>query len=386
MKTMEKTNHHSNHEKFADISEQLRDRIEDVLETLEIEDYIVLGDRITFPCPVHGGDSEEGCSVFIGDKAYVLNWKCFTHHCELDFGTNIFGFIRGVLQSKSNDEVKHGHAISWAEKFLNYSLEEKPIDEYYTEKKGFAHSVNTLAMERSVVTTTVRPEEIRKKLQIPSEYYLKKGYSNYVLDRYDVGECFDKQKPMYNRVVVPVYDDNYDYMVGCVGRTLNPKCCECGFWHQESFPCPTNKYDKFRCRKWINSKGFKSESYFYNYWFARSSILEKQTVILVEGQGDVWRIVESGFDNVLGLFGTSLTDQQKLILEKSGALNIVLFTDPDEAGKKAAENIRDMCGYMYNFYNIKSNEDPGDLTTEQIKELLLPILKKIGDFEWIKEY
>ena len=81
---------------------------------------------------------------------------------------------------------------------------------------------------------------------------------------------------MSGRVVVPIYDENNNY-VACIGRAV----------YQNMQP------------KWLHSKGFKKSSYLYGYNVAKDDIMKKGTIVLVEGQGDVWRMHEAGVTNTV---------------------------------------------------------------------------------------
>jgi len=103
----------------------------------------------------------------------------------------------------------------------------------------------------------------------------------------------------------------------------------------------------------------------------------KGILFILEGQGDVLRMYEAGFKNSVGIFGSSISDDQLLTLEKSGALNLVILTDYDEAGKKAANQIVKKCGRRFNYYRPQiSKKDIGEMTTEQIHQELNPQLEK----------
>jgi DNA primase len=105
----------------------------------------------------------------------------------------------------------------------------------------------------------------------------------------------------------------------------------------------------------------------YNFWFAKEHILETGSVILVESPGNVWKLEENGIHNSVGLFGCSLSDRQKLILDSSGAMNIIILTDNDDAGKKAAEQIQNKCSKTYNILIPKiSKNDIGEMTSDEI--------------------
>ena len=80
--------------------------------------------------------------------------------------------------------------------------------------------------------------------------------------------------------------------------------------------------------------------------------------------------MEAGLDMTVGIFGCSINEDQLILLEQSGALNLIVLTDYDEAGKKAAEQIMKKCGRRFNYIRPEMPEgvkDIGDLTVEQIK-------------------
>ena len=87
---------------------------------------------------------------------------------------------------------------------------------------------------------------------------------------------------------------------------------------------------------------------------------------------------EAGYNNCVGIFGSSINDDQLLLLEKSGAMNLVVLTDSDEAGQKAYNQILKKCGRRFNYFRPHiSKKDVGDMTIEEIKEEIDPQLKGI---------
>ena len=57
-------------------------------------------------------------------------------------------------------------------------------------------------------------------LEIPSKYYIDRGFLSETLVAFDVGECYNPNRQMYNRAVAPIYDEDCSY-IGCVGRSLD---------------------------------------------------------------------------------------------------------------------------------------------------------------------
>ena len=95
-------------------------------------------------------------------------------------------------------------------------------------------------------------------------------------------------------------------------------------------------------------------------------------VILVEGIYDVINLHDKGLENAVCCFGTMNINEDKLrMLSMKGASKIAIFFDGDEAGQKAANNIKVMCekvGLISRNINL-SETDPGALTQSQVDTL-----------------
>jgi 5S rRNA maturation endonuclease (ribonuclease M5) len=182
---------------------------------------------------------------------------------------------------------------------------------------------------------------------------------------------------MYNRVVVPIYDNDYKYMVGCTGRSIFEKCAKCSSYHDNSKDCPEED-KRWIFSKWKHSADFKSQNYLYNFWFAKDHILKTHTAIIVESPGNVWRLEENGIHNSVAIFGSSLSDRQKILLDSSGCMNLIILTDNDDAGKKASEQIKSKCQNTYRVFipQITKN-DVGEMTPEEIKTQIYDYIESI---------
>jgi len=203
---------------------------------------------------------------------------------------------------------------------------------------------------------------------------VNRGWSQEILDKYDVGLCTDPRKPMYNRVVVPIYDDKHSWCVGVTGRSIFTKCEKCGLYHDGH--CP-DKQNAHHFSKWRNSDNFARDSYLYNFWYAKNSISREGVAVIVEGPGEVWRLEEAQIHCGLGVFGSSMTDRQQVILEKSGAMTIIVLMNNDEAGKLGAQKIKENLyrSYRLVFPTIPTN-DLGELSPANVNSLLQPLIEK----------
>ncbi len=332
------------------VCDKLSEDIPSLLEYFEIEG-IEYPNRHSFPCPVHGGDSPEGCSVFTDGDSAVGNWRCWTNQCEQDYQSNIFGFVRGVLSYREGKDLPLNTVYNFCLDFLKLDESKLQVKEQSSNKEVKLLEVFERKIERKA--PTISRDQIQSTINIPAEYYIKRGYDKETLKTFDIGTCFAKNKPMSGRVVVPIYDESYNY-VGCVGRAI----------------------DENLQPKWLHSKGFK-KNILYGFNIAQNFMGDKGVLFILEGQGDVLRMYESGFKNSVGIFGSSISDDQLLVLEKSGALNLVILTDYDDAGKKAANQIVKKCGRRFNYFRPQiSKKDIGEMTIEQIHEELNPQLEK----------
>lgn len=362
---------------LAHLTEKIVDNIDIVLNSLGIPDYNTYTNRVTFPCPIHGGDNPEGCCIFTDGTDKVGNWVCWTHACHED-NNSLIEFIRLVLSDKK--ETSFSDAIKWCQQLLNCDIKDlsdlENLDFIRLNRKANAKKVK-------LVGTKTR-EEIRKFLDIPAKYYIdglieqgKIPYSKEILDKYDIGLCRVKKSSMYLRVVSPVYDDNFRFL-GCCGRTTQPKCDKCGYYHYSNRNCPSNDIEKIWGAKWRNSKGRFAGYTFYNSWYAIPHIFKTGTLILTEGCGDVWRLEESGIHIGLGMFKTVTAPGQDEILKKYPISNIIIANDGDKAGKKGSKKLLEKYSRYYNVYEVDLEGDIGDSSVEQVKDIFYPLLDKLG--------
>ena len=369
--------------KLKILSDIVCDNIETILEYFNI-DFKHSGKMITMCCPIHGGDNPSAINLYPEGDTYRGNWKCRTHGCEKHFRSSVIGFFRGIISHNECNWLQEGDAmipfedaIDFLSKFVKKDLKDIRISNAERNKKTFTALMNYVQEKQNSESNKITREHVLQSLKIPSTYFMNRGYSKEVLEKYDVGLCNNSSKPMYQRVVVPIYDNNYNYIVGSSGRSIYEKCNECGAYHNPQNQCPP-KEEAWKYSKWKHSANFKSQNALYNFWFAKSFLLETGVAIIVESPGNVWRLEESGIHNSVAIFGSSMTDRQKVLLDSSGAMSLVILTDNDEAGRKAAEQIKNKCENTYRVYVPEfSASDIGEMTIEQINREIKPLLEKI---------
>jgi len=383
MKTTINKSHLNDQLKLKAICDDVCDNIEQLLDSFDLE-YKSNAKMITMSCPIHGGDNSSALNLYHEGDRYRGNWNCRTHNCEKTFKGSILGFIRGVLSNYNYGWQQPGHrmcsfeeAVKYALSLLHKDINNIKVSRKDKEKNTFTNVINYINKTTDQPVSRILPSQIIRSLQIPAKYYIDRHYSSDILMKYDVGLCSNSEKIMNNRVVVPIYDNDYKYMIGCSGRSIFEKCEKCKCFHNPEEKCPETE-NSWKYPKWKHSIDFKSQNSLYNMWFAKESILKTSTAIIVESPGNVWRLEENGVHNSVAIFGSSLSDRQKILLDSSGAMNLVLLMDNDEAGVKASNQIKQKCQNTYRIFTPSiSKNDVGEMTGEEIEKEIKSILESI---------
>lgn len=377
--TMTKKSVSYNQNELKIICDRLCDNIDVLLEALGIE-YKQTSKMITMSCPIHGGDNMSALNLYPDGDNYRGNWKCRTHGCEHTFKSSIIGFIRGVMSrnemgwSKEGDPtISFANALSFAKTILKNNFENIKVSKTTVEKNNFTSFVSNITPSSTENIPRISRASIRKNLVIPAQYFIDRGFDSTILDKYDVGLCDKPEKEMFGRAVAPIYDADHKYMVGCTGRSVFDKCAKCNSYHSDKDNCP-NEENQWKYSKWKHNFGFKTQNHLYNMWYAKTYIQDTKTIIVVESPGNVWKLEQCGFRNSVAIFGSSLSNTQKMIIDSSGAMQMILLLDNDDAGLKATNIIAKKCARTYNIYTpqfVKTDiaDTPCDIIVEHLSKL-----------------
>lgn len=331
-------------------------KISEIYEFFEIDDYYESNNLLISRCPVHDGDNIAAFNINIDEdnEQHYGKWFCNTKQCHHNKpGKDILSLVWLLLEKKHGRKFKFNEVIEFCNNFSkDISVDEKAISVFKHDAIDRLINIESKQKNKSY-TIKIDRQSVRKYLTFPAQFYINRGFKQETLDLFDIGLCTNPKSQMYQRVVFPVYDDDDEFMIGCTGRTVinDP-------------------------RKWINQKGFNKSNFLYNYGKALEHIKRTQTIILVEGQGDVLRLWESEIYNVVGMFGSKISDSQEFLIQKTGASNIIIMTDNDEAGNICSRDLRDRFKYLFNLYtvNIPKN-DIGDMSIDEINSIIKPQIK-----------
>lgn len=188
------------------------------------------------------------------------------------------------------------------------------------EKIDFFDAVKKAAEILNVEFSTFESDEdkkIKRYAKILEAFYR----SGAILDKpilIELGAINDKGKSFFdNRKLFPIRDE-YGYIRGVSGRTLNDNI-------------------KPKYKNSIESWFYKKSELLYNLHEAKKTRRETKTCVLVEGFTDVDTLKSAGVLNCVASCGTSLTESQAKLLSKYFTKVVVMYdNDGNKAGQKAA--------------------------------------------------
>jgi|TARA_B100000085_G_scaffold128760_1_gene117226 5S rRNA maturation endonuclease (ribonuclease M5) len=322
-----------------------------LLDSFDLE-YTQDADNIFMKCPIHeGSDNPQGLSISLDKQV----WRCWTRGCHDHYSCNIWGFIKGCLQTDSfSDALKYVcklYDVNGASKNDNGINTNNP-----KRDNDFSELVRQIKGSRGADRSPCEVEHLSrpKTESCPSPYFIARGYEPETLRFFGVQQTpNDTRGVLRHRAIIPIWGVDGKY-VGYIGRATRD----------------------FIQPKYIFSKGIRKSDYLYNYHNATTSMVHLNTLFLVEGQGDVWRLWECGVKNAVGLFGKDISSQQRKLLLNSGATRLVVLTDNDQAGRESKIKIKRELGRLFKLVFPKMHtKDLGGMLHETIEQNILKDLR-----------
>jgi 5S rRNA maturation endonuclease (ribonuclease M5) len=307
------------------------------------------GNNIYSTCPVHDSSDNPRAFSFAIDKGI---WKCWTRDCQNQYRNDIFGLIRGTLSNEQGYDVGFSEAVKWACSLLKVKHKHSNIEITENESDDFLQLVSSF--KEDIISRTYEPITL-ESIDCPSDYFISRGFASETLVHFGVGDCNNPKSKMHNRAIIPIHDDSGENIVAMIGRSVKEY-----------------KMPKFL----FHPPGFSKTGLLYNYHRAIQKINETNTVFIVEGQGDVWRLYEAGIYNAVSIFGKSLSKEQEAKLNKLPLTHIVVLTDNDQAGRESKMQIQRQLNRLYKLSFPKiPTKDIGDMSVAQIHNIILPQIK-----------
>lgn len=281
-------------------------RLEDVVESYGYELHDLSRDHVACKCPFH---DEEDPSFAISTKKQL--YVCYGCH----EGGDVFSFVQKI------EGVGHIEAIRKLADFSNLDLShyESAVTKEEREREKY-YKANQVVVDKCVK----KAKKSKKFLKFVNKRVLDED----IIRSYEVGFSdgpvgtspkqlgFTRKDQWTDCIVVPIRDSSGRFC-GFRNRPLAGKVKTLGPRKDHPLQIPP----------------------VYGFYEARKAIRETGTVILVEGEVDVWQMVANGYLNTCGSFGTSFGEEGIEWLRERGVKEVILLPDADEGGRKFANRI-----------------------------------------------
>jgi DNA primase len=197
-----------------------------------------------------------------------------------------------------------------------------PKDEIFEELRGLEIGEDT---EADLAEESVLPESVLSAFDSCPLCMLRDGFNKELLHEYEVG--WDR---INKRVTFPVRDAD-GVLVGILGRNMQPGSLIRYVVYRDELGglVPSNAKIDLHSHLW-NFHRLRKEA----------KELGLTELVLVEGIKKALWLIQHGWTNTVALYGSVLSGKQKDLLKGLRIGKLVILTDGDEAGRKAAENIQ----------------------------------------------
>lgn len=315
-----------------------------ILDHFNIE-YIISDKYVHFACPVHNGDNNRGSYWNLSNST----WKCMTRYCHEEC-KDVIGLIGGILQEKENKKISFFEACRFIKSFFNIKIDNiKNIEIKNDPIDNIVKTFKKIKNKPKKITKKVKIESILDDLIFDDFYFTSRGYTKEIIEKYFICKDNKKRNSFPDRCFFPTLDENGEYILGWSGRSIYNECYICNLYHDNKIRCPENSNNK-NYAKWLHSYNFRKQLCLYNYNNAKSYIKNESVAIICESPSDVWMYEQHGIHNSVAVFGCSISKYQKLLLQKTGCLTLILNFDNDDAGKRATERA---IKYLSDYFQIK---------------------------------
>lgn len=297
------------------------------------------GSQYTVQCPFHKDGQEANPSMSVDDSKGI--YKCFTCGAK----GNVFTYLKEKEAMDFKEAVKYlGNRFS-IDTSNFFSQKNKHKDQVFVESKR----INKIACNffgKNLLLKNNNGEYFYKEA---IDYLKKRKIPFSIIKEFKIGYA----PPSWNALIKALNENNISTNnINALGLASisknNPNHFYDTFINRIMFPIINEKEEiiGFGGRsidgkepKYLNSKEsliFKKKSALYGINIAKTHIMKKDEVILVEGYMDTIACHKINIKNVVGSLGTAITEEHAKEIKKY-TNNVVLALDNDEAGQKATK-------------------------------------------------
>ena len=362
------------------MSGQLRDQIKQAPISQIVGAFIPLkrsGSGLVGLCPFHA-DSKP--SMTVNDKLGL--WRCWPCNRGGDSITFVMDYkkldfieamkecagILGLSIDELQKEKKKDPRRELAYRLLNYSTKlyvkvasQRPMyfQKFLDERRLTEESVAQFQIGYAPGNNFL----VQQLLNIPGDQGQEAQNMALDIDLVRISEKGQRPYDFYrDRIVFPIHDH---------GGQVRGFSCRKVMPEQEP--------------KFLNSREsfiFSKAAILFGFFLAKSSIREKEQVIIVEGNMDAVMMHQHGFTNTVGTMGVALSESSLKLLT-SMTKNVVLAMDSDNAGMNAMISINNAfmgLGVLPSYLSFAPAKDPDDFLREHGRLDLMERIEKAPRF------
>lgn len=288
---------------------------QEIVRLLELQNPRVENDELWASCPMGSINHKRG------DKkpSWSINLKSQKHFCfSCGYSGNL---VSAVMQKRG---LKKAQAI-------NEIYGELSVIEMMELMDGGASDY-----EPKDIIEIEGKDDVERWSEVRHQYWYDRGFTEETIMKWKLG-----YSSKMNRVTVPVWFEGV--LVGWTARAVNN----------------TNSI------KWFHSEGLVREKLLFGYDRA-----EGDTCILVEAPLSVIMLDQYGYNNAVATFGSIISEGQARLI-RSRFDNVVVFLDPDEAGRVGTRRVISLLEDFCEVFVVQEpRDDPAGLTKEECDETI----------------
>ena len=374
-----------------------KETIDKIFDTARVEE--VVGDFVSLKrrgvnllgnCPFH---NEKTPSFTVSPTKGI--YKCF----GCGKGGNSVNFIM------DHESLSYPDALRYLAKKYNIEIEEVQQSAEQLEIDSERESVFLVsAFAQKYFTEQLHHSPEGKAIGL--SYFKERGFREDIIEKFQLGYSHAQWRAFTDTATEAGYKT--DYMIRS-GLTIKSEKQDAPFNDAEGLQERKEKlFDRFSGRvmfpvhnisgrviafggrilgtdkkvaKYINSPEteiYHKSNVLYGLYFAKKSIIAKDSCFLVEGYTDVISMFQAGVENVVASSGTSLTVEQIRLIHRY-TKNITILYDGDNAGIKASFRGIDLIleeGMNVKVLLFPDGEDPDSYSKKVSSEELETFIKK----------
>ncbi len=320
---------------------------QEILESLDLK--VGQDGSILMSCPIHDGDNPRAFSYCSRRR----RWQCFTHHCHDQTNTTLVGLVQSIKKIGFREAIEYILGVT--------GQTGKMIDVITLDRKVFVKQKSPSIAPRQA--RIFDPSELAG-MSHDNTYFFGRGLTEEILKTFGAFYCQDRGKTLYGRSCVTIKNGNGE-IIGFTGR-------------KTAIIDPDDSDGNIP--KWKHApKELSLGQNLFGLDIAKEYIKKTGVANLVEGPIDLMKMHQAGFLNTVCTLSNKFTAYHRKLLLENKCKTIVDLYDPDEGGETGSKRANHQTRLYFNYVSLRNllRDDPGDMTSDELKELLTAPLEEI---------